>query len=586
MTDTFRSLKVISRKSSLALKQVEEVFSQFPALKYELIVLESYGDKPNEISLLKNPPPDVSTRELNQAILQSSADIAIYPANNLSYPLAAGLDVVALVSANATDDSLAIVARSGRPDLQTLFAAKDVRVHYGKVLLVGFGPGNLDLLTLGGDKALSEADIIFHDDLLDKNFLKKYWGEKVYVGKRKGRHSIEQSEINQLLLEAARAGKQVVRLKGGDPMLFAHGGEEIEFLQSNFVEVEVIPGVSSGLAVAALTKIPLTHRDIASSVAFISGHTNSFQIPDTDTLVYFMGGSTIQQIARKAIEKGKNPLTPVMLTYNVSMPDQQEFYSTLQELSESEHKFPTPIIIVIGDVVALRNRNSADLGQPQVLVTGMDTSPYEHLGRIVHQPLIRIEKIEKNWHFHSLLATIDRFDWIFFTSRNAVEIFFETLMEQGKDSRALSQVKIASIGHITSDALLRYGIKADLQAYDESSEGLLRQIKEERIPSAKALVPRSDVAPTTFLEGLDAIGWNVTPVIIYRTLFPSGLKQKDMNRIHTIVFSSPSCVTNFFRLYGLMPENKKLIFKGKETEKRFHELAKTFKSNVKIDPDQ
>lgn len=233
----------------------------------------------------------------------------------------------------------------------------------GKVTIVGFGPGDFDLLTIGGDKALAKADVIFHDDLLDKEALNRYKGEKVYVGKRQGQHHVEQEQIHEFLLSAAKAGKNVVRLKGGDPMIFAHGGEEVGFLENYGIEVNVIPGVSSGIAVASLTKTPLTYRNVASSVAFISGHSDDIKIPECDTLVYFMGGSNIQKIAMKAIKKGKKPDTPVMLTYNVSRPDQKQYFSTLKELSVCNTKYPTPIIIIIGEVVKLRNRKSEYIDQ-------------------------------------------------------------------------------------------------------------------------------------------------------------------------------------------------------------------------------
>jgi uroporphyrin-III C-methyltransferase len=228
----------------------------------------------------------------------------------------------------------------------------------GKVTLVGFGPGDPDLLTIGGEKAIATANVIFYDDLIDHDFLSKYEAEKIYVGKRRHCHSHEQDHINELMLKAAINGKNVVRLKGGDPMIFAHGGEEINFLQSNGVDVKVIPGVSTGTAVGALTQIPLTLRGEASSIAFITGHTTELQLPNTDTLVCYMAGNTIHSIAQKAIAEGRDPDTPVALVHNVSLPDQQEFYSNLSELSQSDTVFPTPIIILIGNVINSKRINN------------------------------------------------------------------------------------------------------------------------------------------------------------------------------------------------------------------------------------
>lgn len=223
-----------------------------------------------------------------------------------------------------------------------------------KVTLVGFGPGDPDLLTIAGERALSQADIIFHDDLIDRAFLDQYRAEKVYVGKRKHRHSYEQDAINELLLKSALDGKSVVRLKGGDSMVFAHGGEEIDFLKKYNIPVSSIPGVSTGIAVASLAQIPLTYRGVSSSVAFITGHSTAVHLPNTDTLVCFMGGSTIHRIAARAIAEGRDPKTPVALVHNVSLPDQTEFLSTLEELAAVETIYPTPLIIIIGKVVGLK----------------------------------------------------------------------------------------------------------------------------------------------------------------------------------------------------------------------------------------
>lgn len=234
----------------------------------------------------------------------------------------------------------------------------------GLVTLVGFGPGDPDLLTRGGEKAIAAADIIFYDNLIDETFLDHYTAEKVYVGKRCHRHSHEQDEINELMVQAALLGKNVVRLKGGDPMIFGHGGEEVSFVRSFGIEVKVIPGISTGTAVAALTQVPLTHRGISSSVAFITGHTTDLLLPNTDTLVCYMAGSTIHKIAAKAISEGRKPETPVMLVHNVSHTDQKEYFATLESLSHSDETYPTPIIIVIGEVV---NTRSQEFLQKEIL---------------------------------------------------------------------------------------------------------------------------------------------------------------------------------------------------------------------------
>lgn len=371
-------LRVVHRNSPQFAEQVKALFALFPELSYELVAVRSKVSGCEGVYHGGTLSAKKSGVDLHQELVLGTADLVVHPAHELPYPVGDGLEVLALIDATALiqspetsfQNNLVVVSKGGRGDLKAIFSSADLRTGYGQVILVGFGPGNPDLLTLGGDKALAAADIIYHDDLVDKEFLQKYTGQKVYVGKRKDRHSVKQEEINQFLLSAAKSGKNVVRLKGGDPMVFAHGGEEIEFLQRNLVEVDVIPGVSAGIAVSAYTKVPLTHRGIASSVAFISGHSDAFQIPTTDTLVYYMAGSKIRLIARKAIAQGKNPKTPAMLVHNISLPDQQNFFYTLEELADCEKLFPTPLTIVIGKVVSLRHKTEEEALKPTLWVTG------------------------------------------------------------------------------------------------------------------------------------------------------------------------------------------------------------------------
>jgi uroporphyrin-III C-methyltransferase len=229
------------------------------------------------------------------------------------------------------------------------------------VWLVGFGPGDPELLTIKGYKLLKKADIIFYDDLINKEFLLKFHSEKVYVGKRRGKHSIEQGEINELLYEAAISGKKVIRLKGGDPMIFAHGGEEIDYLERRHIEVGVVPGITAALAAAAFTHVPLTHRGIASSVSFITGHANrEIHVPLSGTLVYYMGASNLRTIAEEVVKKGWPADTPVLLVYNVSGKDQAEHYTTLQKTIDQPTQYKTPLIIVIGEVVRLKHNYTLD----------------------------------------------------------------------------------------------------------------------------------------------------------------------------------------------------------------------------------
>ncbi|MCT4616538.1 MAG: uroporphyrinogen-III C-methyltransferase [Marinifilaceae bacterium] len=222
----------------------------------------------------------------------------------------------------------------------------------GKVYLVGFGPGNPGLLTRRADDLLYQADVIFYDDLLDNDFLDRYNGEKQYVGKRRGNHSKEQNQINEILYQAASQGKMVVRLKGGDPLIFGRGSEEKYYLNQRNVDVEIIPGISSAIAAAACSNIPLTHRGISSSVSFGTAHgKNSYKLLQSDTSVYYMGANNIVEIAQQYLNENYPEDFPVGLVHNVSLPGQTVTKTTIKELAKGEIEVKSPVISIFGNTV-------------------------------------------------------------------------------------------------------------------------------------------------------------------------------------------------------------------------------------------
>jgi uroporphyrinogen III methyltransferase/synthase len=653
-------LKIVARESPLSQLQVKEILSRLPSLKYDLMPLASFGDKNKDISLMDTVvAEDFFTRELDTAILNGEADIAIHSAKDLPYPLPAGLELYCLTGATDKSDSLvsknnltlqqlpagarvgasslnrknellklrpdltvvsirgtieeriaqldngfidalivascalqrlgldsriaeklsfqthalqgnlAVVGKTGRNELKNIFSFFDIRQRYGKVTLVGFGPGNPDLLTVAGDRALLEADIIFHDDLIDIEFLKKYNARKVYVGKRRHRHSHHQEEINELVYQAALSGKNVVRLKGGDPMIFAHGREEINFLQRRFVEIAVIPGISSGVALASYTHIPLTHRGDASSVSFVTGHGGkNAQIPNTDTIVYYMAGEKISDIAKKMILAGKNADTPVALVHNVSLSSQKTFYSTLKELQYSVIKYPTPILVVIGDVVAFEGGNAR---RQNVLATGTAKEDYKGLDNIIHTPLITVKKAENNILHQLLREKTGTYDWIIFTSRYGVRFFFETLEELNVDMRMLGTVKIASAGTTTTAELKKYRIYPDIESLTGSAEGLVNYFKENKANNSRILLPRSDKGLKFLSDKLEALGNHITDIPLYNNTINTSAKKVDLSGFQKIIFSSPSGVEAFQQLYGKLPEGIQLVAKGKTTENKIRQ---------------
>lgn len=463
---------------------------------------------------------------------------------------------------------LAVTARSADWELKGLFGSNDIRKTYGRVTLVGFGPGDPGLLTIAGDRELAAADVIFYDDLIDNTALDKYRAEKIYVGKRKDAHSHTQERINELLYRAAIAGKKVVRLKGGDPMVFAHGREEIAYLQSRLVDVAVIPGVSSGIALASCTGIPLTHRGVASSVAFVTGHSaDKLQAPDADTLVYYMGAGHTREIARRLIEKGWNNTTPAALVYNVSMPDQKTFFSTLEEMARSTESYPTPLIILVGNVVNLGKGSDTPR---KILVTGTNAEEYRHIGQITHTPLIRIERIEDNTQLRSAIEDLNTYNWIIFTSRYGVRYFFEELDKMKKDIRSLAQIKIASVGPVTTNELARRGLYPDMESATESAEGIVSCFEQQRITGNKILLPRSDKGVPELARQLIGLGNTVSDIPVYNNTANPAATRIDPQDYDVIVFSSPSGVDAFKEIYGFIPSDKVIIAKGKTTENRLN----------------
>ena len=579
-----KKIRVIARGSRLSRLQVEEVFKNFPELAYEINYLESYGDKNQQISLLNGEAPaDIFTRELDDAIRQGGADIAIHSAKDLPYPLPEDIEVIALFPAFDTTDSLvsrnhkklaelpagsiigtssplrkkglnelrpnltikgirgcieervqqvkdgkydaaivatcalkrlgmedeiaevlpfpthplqgflAVTAKKGSQDLKQAFASKSILDKQGSVSLIGFGPGDPDLLTIKAAKAIDAADIIFYDDLIDDSYLADKKAEKIYVGKRAGYHHKEQADINRLLLEAAREGKNVVRLKGGDPMIFAHGSEEIEYLESNLIKVNVIPGITTASALAASQKISLTHRDFSSSVALVSGHTPQPVTPDAETLVYYMGAKQLQAIATQLIDKeGWAFNTPVLLTYNVSRPDEQTFETTLWNLRNGEmQNLPTPLIALIGYVAGLKHHQASDI--KPTLYTGTLPAIEKRKADYTYTPLIEISYhpsyftkiLEDNYCEHYDGKSFTEYcEWdesqalyYIFTSQYGVQAtldYYDLILKEQEEHVFIS------IGDTTTEALHKAGVKDVIQVEQDNRYGVIEWFKKEK----------------------------------------------------------------------------------------------------------
>ena len=689
-----KKIRVIARGSRLSRLQVEEVFKNFPELAYEIKYLESYGDKNQQISLLNGEAPaDIFTRELDDAIRQGDADIAIHSAKDLPYPLPEDIEVIALFPAFDTTDSLvsrghkklaelpagsiigtssplrkkglnelrpdltikgirgcieervqqvkdgkydaaivatcalkrlgmedeiaevlpfpthplqgflAITGKKGS-DLKQAFASKSILDKQGSVSLVGFGPGDPDLLTIKAAKAIDAADIIFYDDLIDDSYLADKKAEKIYVGKRAGYHHKEQADINRLLLEAAREGKNVVRLKGGDPMIFAHGSEEIEYLESNLIKVNVIPGITTASALAASQKISLTHRDFSSSVALVSGHTPQPVTPDAETLVYYMGAKQLQTIATQLIDKeGWAFNTPVLLTYNVSRPDEQTFETTLWNLRNGEmQNLPTPLIALIGYVAGLKHHQASDI--KPTLYTGTLPAIEKRKADYTYTPLIEINyEIDHEWGLEDIgktpiskewydgkwsdgLEYLSHISYILFTSQYAVKGFMRVIEYTYYQTYPNKDLKVISIGKTTTEALHKAGFKDVIQVDEDNRYGVIEWFKKERpkfleqhpieieygeeIPAV--LYPCSSLSPDDIPEALFALRYNVTKWTVYNNELPKNPRRVNLNHFKRIVFTSPSTIDNFIKLYGKLPENTEFITRGPITQAHLEEV--------------
>ena len=706
-----KKIRVIARGSRLSRLQVEEVFKNFPELAYEIKYLESYGDKNQQISLLNGEAPaDIFTRELDDAIRQGDADIAIHSAKDLPYPLPEDIEVIALFPAFDTTDSLvsrdhkklaelpagsiigtssplrkkglndlrpdltikgirgcieervqqvkdgkydaaivatcalkrlgmedeiaevlpfpthplqgflAVTAKKGSQDLKQAFVSKSILDKQGSVSLVGFGPGDPDLLTIKAAKAIDAADIIFYDDLIDDSYLADKKAEKIYVGKRAGYHHKEQAEINRLLLEAAREGKNVVRLKGGDPMIFAHGSEEIEYLESNLIKVNVIPGITTASALAASQKISLTHRDFSSSVALVSGHTPQPVTPDAETLVYYMGAKQLQTIATQLIDKeGWAFNTPVLLTYNVSRPDEQTFETTLWNLRNGEmQNLPTPLIALIGNVAGLKHHQASDI--KPTLYTGTLPAIEKRKADYTYTPLIEISYhpsyftkiLEDNYCEHYDGKSFTEYcEWdesqalyYIFTSQYGVQAtldYYDLIFKEQEEHVFIS------IGDTTTEALHKAGVKDVIQVEQDNRYGVIEWFKKEkeRLDAARpqyehsyelfekmdldnydheladfvyryenrlVFYPHSSLSPEDIPLALQELGFNVLSAVVYNNELPKNPRRVNLNHFKRIVFTSPSTIDNFIKLYGKLPENTEFITRGPITQEHLEEV--------------
>ncbi|MCY3712576.1 MAG: uroporphyrinogen-III C-methyltransferase [Gemmatimonadetes bacterium] len=447
----------------------------------------------------------------------------------------------------------------------------------GMVYLVGAGPGDPGLITVKGLTCVRRADVVVADFLADDRLVAEApaHAELIRVPWRPGR----QEEINDLLVRHSRAGKTVVRLKGGDPFVFGRGGEEGLHLQRSGIPFEVVPGITAAVAVPAYAGIPVTHREITSSMTVVTGHMS----PDKDrsdldwdalarrigTLIFYMGARNLPFIAERLIEHGRPKDTPVALIQWGTTTEQRTLVGTLDDIVSRARSaaFTPPVLIVVGEVVALRPQLDWFETKPLFGVRALVTRARDQAGELsellvqhgaepVEAPLIRIEAPEDWSATDAALADLSVFDHAVFTSRNAVEAFFSRLNHKGLDARALGGVRVAAVGRATAGALRSRGIEADDQPEVFRAEKLVVTLAGNRdLRNARVLFPAADIAGPAVEEGLTAAGASVTRVTVYRTVLATGMPDDlasmlEDGKIHLAVFASSSAVSAFAKAAG------------------------------------
>lgn len=437
----------------------------------------------------------------------------------------------------------------------------------GTVYLVGAGPGDPKLITLRGKELIAQADTIIYDYLANPALLEfaKETVEKCYVGKKGGtQNEHHQDYITQLMITAAQAGKLVVRLKGGDPFIFGRGGEEAETLAAAGIPFEIIPGVTAAIAVPAYAGIPLTHREIASSVTIITGHENSNQDLQKmdETLVFLMGMGNLPAIIAQLIEQGKDPKTPIALIQWGTYPHQKTVVGTLETIISLSTEMKPPVVMVVGEVVRLRKDinwfESKPLFGRTILVTRATEQASEFGEMLTAQgaeliffPTIKVAPPPDFTPLDQAINYIKQYNTIIFTSVNGVQCFIKRLYTLGYDIRILNGISLCAIGPRTKDEIQKLKISCDFIPSEFIAEGLLKELKKREIFGKRFLIPRALEARSFLPEAIQKEGGLVDVVPAYQTILPDNQeieKKLRKKQIDMLTFASASTVRNFIQM--------------------------------------
>ena len=496
----------------------------------------------------------------------------------------------------------------------------DVENKLGKVYLVGAGPGDPGLITVRGQYLLERAEVVVYDYLASRRLLRFVPADAqfVYAGKRGGvKHVHTQEEINQMLVDFARKGKVVVRLKGGDPFIFGRGGEELETLAANNIPFEVVPGVTSATAAATYAGIPITHREYTASVAFITGHEDPTK-PNSNidwsklatgagTIVVYMGIKNLPIIVANLIDNGRSPDTPVAVVRWASTPEQRSVVGTLATIADivKEHEIKPPALIVGGEVVTLRNTidwfEKRPLFGKRIIVTRTREQASELVAKLEESgascyecSTINIKAVDSYEILDEELERIDEYHWILFTSLNGVKYFFQRLYAKGMDARDLKGPHIAVVGKSTADLLLHYGVNADLIPPTFTGEGLAESLLDQGVEGRNILIPRAKVGREILPETLRGGGAQVTVAPVYKNVPPQGRKDElraelQSGEVDMVTFTSSSTVRNFLTMVDAQDQEELLrLLEGVKIAAIGPITAKTVTDNglkVDIQPD-
>ena len=475
-------------------------------------------------------------------------------------------------------------------------------MNKGICYLVGAGPGDPGLLTLRGRECLELADIVVYDNLCNPALLRwtKDTAERIYAGKKSKDHTLDQSEINNLLVEHTTAGKVVVRLKGGDPFLFGRGGEEAEALADAKCAFEIVPGVSSAIGGPAYAGIPVTHRGYNTTLTIFTGHEDPTK-PESSTdyaaiakvpgtKVMLMGVEKLDAIVAKFSEAGMAATTPVALVRWATLGRQETVTATLGDIVEKAKGFEAPAVAVFGDVVGLREKlnwfEKLPLFGRRIAVTRTRRQAGELLGRLralgadaFELPTIRIEPPKNKREFYELVVDSHQYDWIVFTSPNGVDAFFKAFYEVYHDARDIGGARIAAIGPATAERVKAYHLQVDVQPEKYVAEEIIKALQKEiSVENLKFLLPRAEGAREVLAMELTKLGAIVDEAVAYRTVpetndVSGGIERFREEGADIIAFTSSSTVENFAALKLPLPAKLQTASIGPITSQTIRKLG-------------